>query len=585
MLTNTPHPPRTGHPAHLPWSLFASYAPTLPANGLRTVTLEHLAATAARNTVLARTSRLHSLWAALSPAFGVATLCNLTVLTLIVSPTHDTIYHLSGPVSGLIVPALFHLLLLTLLLALLLHLATSTPRTQAASWVLLLCTSPWIALRNIAMLYGSILSHALNISLLLLCLAAAATVCCLWKPARSPLYDRAQRIGAVCLSGAAILGVILTLQTLYMGWQARHLNDVASVTPPLQSSAAHHPLVLWIVFDELSYDQVYGSRYPGLQLPTLDQFAQQSTIFTHVVPAGTRTEAILPSLITGIPDDGIRSTSTGQQLYLHVPATPSAPAHWQPFLPTQTVFARARSLGYHPAIVGWYNPYCRLLFSQLSSCAWADQANLWFMGGSLTYNLFDPILSLFLRVPHLLFPHHLRSFDQVLAARSHIDDYKHLYAHADQTLANPSLDFVFLHMPIPHPFGIYDRRHAVLTTGPSTYIDNLALVDKYLAHLRHVLEQQHQWDDATIVIMGDHSWRTRLLWESGPQWTPEEQRASHGGAFDDRPFFAVKLPHQHTPQTISSTVHALDTDALLQSLLRHRIQTPQQLNAWAIHAR
>ena len=56
--------------------------------------------------------------------------------------------------------------------------------------------------------------------------------------------------------------------------------------------------------------------------------------------AGDRTEAILPSLISGVPDDRIRSSSNGQHLYLHVPASPTTASHWQLFDPQQTVFAR-----------------------------------------------------------------------------------------------------------------------------------------------------------------------------------------------------------------------------------------------------
>ncbi|MGA8938973.1 MAG: sulfatase-like hydrolase/transferase [Acidobacteriaceae bacterium] len=519
------------------------------------------------------------------PAFGVATICNLFTLGSIVSPNHVTIYHLSGPVSALIIPVLCNLLFITILLASILALAMCTPRTEAAAWIILLGAMPWVILRNVSPLYGFLLPHALNLGTFTTCFVAIVAFCWHWRPFRNPLYTHVRRIGSSALGYIALLGLILVLQTLWMGWQARHLNDVSSITPPpAQPFAAHRPLVLWIVFDELSYDQVYGSRYPGLELPSLDRFARESTVFTHVVPAGDRTEAILPSLITGVPDNRIRSSSDGQHLYLHVPADPVAAAHWQPFNPAQTVFAEARSIGYHPAIVGWFNPYCRLLSSELSSCSWTDTANRLFPGDTIANKLFGPIVRLLQRTPSFFFRHHFYSNDPV-KSQLHIDDYKQLYSAADKTLADPSLDFVFLHMPIPHPFGIYDRRHAVLTTGPSTYIDNLALVDKYLAHLRQTLQQRHEWDDATVLIMGDHSWRTQLLWMSSPEWSAEEQRASHGGKFDDRPFFALKLPHQQTPASISSTVHALDTRALLDALLHHQIRSPQQLNAWALQAR
>jgi hypothetical protein len=520
------------------------------------------------------------------PAFGVATLCLLPVLGLIASPTHETIYHLDGPVSSLIVPALFNLFLLAFVLTFCLWWARRIPRLEAIFWILLFGAMPSIALRNVSSLYGYFPPHVLKLTVFAVSFVAIVVFSWVWTPARTPQYARTHRIGALMLGFMAIFGLILVLQTFWIGWQARHLNDISSVTPASpQPLATHPPRVFWIVFDELSYDQVYGSRYPGLTLPALDSFAQESTVFTHVAPAGTRTQAILPSLISGVPDDNIRSSFDGRLLYLHVPATPTVAAHWQPLFPQETVFAEAQSLGYHAAIVGWYIPYCRLLSSELSSCAWANNMGRIYPGGTLQDNLFASMVGLVSGLRHFFFPYRFRSYDQTLLSQVHVEDYKQLYGAADKALADPSLDFVLLHMPIPHPGGIYDRRHGVLTTGTSTYIDNLALVDKYLAHLRQTLQQRHEWDDATILIMGDHSWRTQLLWKSAPGWTEEEQLASHGGQFDDRPFYALKLPAQHTPARITSPVHALATRNLLEALLRHQIQTPAQLNAWAQQAR
>ena len=48
----------------------------------------------------------------------------------------------------------------------------------------------------------------------------------------------------------------------------------------------------------------------------------------------------------------------------------------------------------------------------------------------------------------------------------------------------------------------------IFSTKHTSYVDNLALADRYLAHIRQLLEQNNQWDSSTIIVMGDHSWRT-----------------------------------------------------------------------------
>ncbi len=122
-----------------------------------------------------------------------------------------------------------------------------------------------------------------------------------------------------------------------------------------------------------------------------------------------------------------------------------------------------------------------------------------------------------------------------------------LFVAADQLLNDSSVDFLFLHLPMPHPGGIYDRKTSSFTTHNSSYIDNLALADKSLAHLRHQLEQNGEWDSSAILVMGDHSWRTTLFWSRiVPSGHQKIRAASHGGQFDDRPAYIVKLPNQQT---------------------------------------
>jgi hypothetical protein len=516
------------------------------------------------------------------PAFGAATLCMLPILGALASPTHNTIYHLVGPASALFVPVLFHLALLAVVLAVLLLLARPTHRLGVFVWSACFLGMPWVILKSATMLYELHLPHRTSLSVFVLCIVCILLSAALWKPSRAAMYDRARRFGTQLLGLAAIFGVILVVQLIWFGWQARHLNDPVAGPQPRLASTSPRPLVLWIVFDEMSYDQAFDSRAPGLALPNIDRFAAQATVFAHTKPAGLYTDIVLPSLMTGLSVDSVRSSADGHTLYLHLPPGPGVPASWRPFDARQAIFGDADTLGYHSAVVGWYNPYCRVLGSLLSDCFWTGQTDFTGMypARNIHDNLFHLPMRLLREVPGFLFSHHARAMNQANDAQLHINDYNQIYQRADAVLEQPSLDFVLLHLPIPHPNGIYDRAHGVLTTGKSTYLDNLALADRYLGHVREVLEQQHQWDSATVIIMGDHSWRTKLLWTSDPRWSAEEQAASHGGKFDDRPFYALKLPKQTTPQRLDQPFSAVHTEALLDQLLRRKLATPEQLARW-----
>jgi len=393
-------------------------------------------------------------------------------------------------------------------------------------------------------------------------------VLCLWRPSFLPVLDSIQRFTATLLSFSSLVGVVILSQLLWFGWQTRATLHSAPRLHPRQivsTNAVPRTRVIWILLDELSYQQVYEQRFPGLQLPAFDQLAAQSTVFTHTIPTSNSTETAVPSLITGSSIDRLRVSVDGQLRSLHN----SVSGAWQPFDPHQTVFQDALNRGYSTGIAGWFNPYCRILSQVLDQCFWVVRPP-W----SVTLRqLISQAWSVLLR---RLLPNGAIDLDNV---ENHIADYRDLLSAGDRLLADPSSDFIFLHMPIPHPGGIYDRKRGSFTTRHSSYIDNLALADQYLSHVRRLLEQHGQWDSSVVIVMGDHSWRT-LTWSSSPEWTAEEQLASHGGQFDDRPAYIVKLPYQQNAAHIDTPFAATHTRALLDAIMGNQIRSLADLQNW-----
>jgi hypothetical protein len=289
------------------------------------------------------------------------------------------------------------------------------------------------------------------------------------------------------------------------------------------------------------------------------------------------TEYVVPSLISGIPADSVRVSSDLRHVYLQSPTQ----ALWVPVDQHKTIFQDALDHGYSTAVSGWFNPYCRIFSQVLDRCFWTNHRSI--QGGMsaqqhLLSNVVAPFRALWSKVIQIGRTPDI-SHDRT-PPEQHILDYNELLATADTMLDDSSANFLFLHMPIPHPTGIYDRQTGRLTTGPSTYIDNLALADVYLAHLRSQLEQHGEWDSSTVLIMGDHSWRTAPIWSLDTDWTSEEQRASDGGKFDDRPAYILKLPNQQQPAHIDTPYRAIRTRTLLDAIMDQRIHSPQDLEDW-----
>ena len=389
---------------------------------------------------------------------------------------------------------------------------------------------------------------------------------------------------ANAMLAVAFSGVVFLLQIGWFWIAARGLNDARPLHVRAAASTSggrSQGRVIWIVFDELSYRQVYERRFPGLRLPAFDALAAQSVVFTNVRPAGNKTDVVLPSLIAGKPVAAIRAAEDGR---LYTQQTESA--RWQPFAQYDSVFADALRAGYSTRIAGWYNPYCRILPAVLDHCFWrmyTELENGLASDASFRGNLWRAVEAMAKgRGPatDAATSEELRSGPDSVTT-GHLEDYRALLQEADRLLEDPSADFVLLHMPVPHPEGIFDRRTGKFAVEGRTYLDNLELADRCLAEMRTRLERQGAWDTAAVVVMGDHSWRVNTMWRQNPQrWTAEEESATEGGHFDDRPAYVVKLPGEQSGMRIDTPFRAVATRELLDRLLRGEIHSAEQLAAW-----
>jgi hypothetical protein len=450
-------------------------------------------------------------------------------------------------------------------------------------WSGIVSMLPWLLLKDVVLLGGWMFPHRLSAGIFLACGMCWVGVNALWQPGFAAAFEGVLCFSRSMLGIAALCGVLTAGQLAWYFRDARALGSAHGLhTQERELASGLHtprPRVIWIILDELSYQQVYERRFPGLRLPVFDEMAHTATVFTSVTPAAAYTEAAVPSMMTGLRADRIRAGGDGSLQLLHDPVS----GRWQPFHAQDTVFRDALSHGFRTGVAGWFNPYCRILSDVLDRCQWVFRANY---GGSMladastSSNVYAAWRWLFAHVGRLL----TASSDTTQAvadASDHLADYLDIVAAGDGLLGDSSIDFVLLHIPVPHPGGIYDRRTGSFTTHTASYVDNLALADRYLGHVRQVLEQRGEWDSSAVVVMGDHSWRTKLVWVGSPQWTAEDEAASHGGQFDDRPGYIVKLPYQAEGARIDSRFAASRTRALLDGILDGGIRSEAELARFA----
>jgi len=331
------------------------------------------------------------------------------------------------------------------------------------------------------------------------------------------------------------------------------------------------PRIVWIVFDELSQDQLYDHRASGLTLPNFDRLRAESLEFTNIQPAGYFTRVVIPSLLTGRRASNMRGSSSGK-LDLYFDDT----HRWEHFEAGRTIFADARTLGWTTGIVGWTIPYCRLFAGWVDTCYWSDEypivdgSEMATQHGVFT-NASYPILKFIRAVVPGVRPQNSYYEKNWVAPQTR--DYQSIIVRALALAGDRAIRFKFIHLPIPHPPAIYDRHtHAFSSAG--SYLDNLALSDMALGQLLDVLAKAPEWSDTTLIVAGDHSWRIDE-WRA-IHWTAEDQAASKG-LFDTRPALLVHLPGQNTAQNFGMESQSLLMHDFLGALLRNLVHSPQDV--------
>jgi hypothetical protein len=376
-------------------------------------------------------------------------------------------------------------------------------------------------------------------------------------------YRRVLRFGDALGIFFAVFAFSSILQLLYLAaWKPAPQQTVAAWArapePPRQ-----HPLLVWVIFDELSYDQVFEHRARDVNFAAFDALRGISTTFTDVQPVGIKTVKIIPSLLSGHPVDDFKFTFRNKFLVHY-----SGVHGWHPLDGEDTVFGDARTEGWRTAAVGWYNPYCPIYGDAIDNCYWTNWDKIdGPMAQRKTFkrNLLAPLEEMVREV---------KSSSEADRANCSYEVHERLITHLDiekhafDLLQTDQADFIFLHFSIPHSPNVWSRIDDNYTpTCDSSYIDNLVLVDKELGRILKTLQGSPRWNQTSLIVEGDHSWRVHL-WDWLPAWTDEDDHASRG-VFDTRPALLIHLAGQQKPVTNATPWPLVDVHDVVDHILRN----------------
>lgn len=363
------------------------------------------------------------------------------------------------------------------------------------------------------------------------------------------------------------------------------LHRTADEKPaPILAGARLRPHLVWITFDELDDRMLFAARPQRIQVPEFERLRSES-IYSPAHAAGSETMWSMPSLLLG---KRIVQMKTGTN-HLKVNFAKDAPYVDAASLPN--VFRSARAAGLNSGLTGWYNPYCRIFGSDLNDCSWSSfgwrvviiekllrsrpflQNALYLLEWQARYSV--PAL---VEVSHRFTP---VPQERQMWREEQIDSMRFIMGNALRMLRNPDLNLVFIHIPTPHPSGIWDtrgRKFADLRFGDSNYVDNLALADTALGQIRNVMEQMGDWDTSTVIVSSDHPYRIEM-WKATSFWTPEMQHLTRDRQDTYVPFF-LKMPGQTAGIPYKTEFNNVLAADLALEILKGHVKTSADAVRW-----
>jgi Sulfatase len=380
--------------------------------------------------------------------------------------------------------------------------------------------------------------------------AAVAAVAVAWFAILALLMFRAPNIalklyslGSAVLTGAVVFAFVMTAQLVSAAFWRPGIQAFTS-SIPVQSAAK--PRLVWIIFDELAYKPVFESRDPSLDLPNFDRLRLQSTVYSNVTPIGYHTNLVVPSLLSGRIVTSSTFTTKNQLI-----VRTADDRHWEPFDSAASLFGMASQHGVSTSIVGWYLAYCPIFVGTATECYWSNDDTEDGAPPAINASFADDVwFPLRIVAEQLVAPRAAVTDVAHWESLSHVATVKDMSQHALAALANSRADIIYLHMPVPHPPAFWSRHSHNYGVGGS-YLDSLDYSDRFLGQILDVLQAEPRWQQTTLIIQGDHSWRTRI-WRTTPGWSEEDERVSNGGQWDPRPLLLIHAARQNNAATVAS---------------------------------
>ncbi len=318
---------------------------------------------------------------------------------------------------------------------------------------------------------------------------------------RPALATRAVRSATAVLSPLAVVVLIaLARASVNAGPPVRIARGIHR-TPTDRTTACTS--VIGLLFDELSFTYLYENGRVRPEFPHIRALAAESIEHLAVTAPGPETLVSLPGFLTGRRIAGV--AIDGQRILEVRTEGSSVPLDVQS---PDSLFGRARELGFVTQMAGYYFPYCAMLGDLVDSCRSFSFYNT--STASRGFSPVHPLLTTLILWPRQ-FPFGMLKSVPFAVHQRHL--VRETIAFAAPPVERDHPVFRFVHLSVPHlPFafdadGFRPRLDALRTSPDDLYVDQLHYVDRVVGTLVDGWRSSGALDRTTLVLLADHGFR------------------------------------------------------------------------------
>ena len=368
-------------------------------------------------------------------------------------------------------------------------------------------------------------------------------------------------------------------------WQAAfppHITAKEKTSWPAALDGSRKPLVLWLIFDEMDQSAAFRHSLGDFDLPNLSALGATSVQAERACEPARFTARAIPSYTLGRKVASVRWDSADDLLLRF-----EGSGTFVPWTQQRTLFHDAAGAGRRTAILGYFHPYCRLFGDLTSACEGCP-----YLVGSELMKWWSLLQSeslpkaVLLQADHALpFPSTVRRFDgerfriwqqAVLrhVERQHLESVARLRRSLLHILADRSIDFAFVHLPLPHPPALPRVGREDGGGQEPGYASDLRTADLLLGEIRGALVSAGRWDETALVLSSDHT--VRWLWTGSLVLSPSLLQAIKTLKERTVPFL-VKLPYQTQALRYTEPFNAVVVHGVVRGLLREEFKKPEEV--------